>query len=347
MSDYRAEEIALFGDSNAETDSDASTLPLNGITTADHMTTQQLRRRYFPNSNATSPMPPLLPGDFQSEPTSNNQALVVLPLMSQRQMLRRGLMHDMMHDESVRAEAMARERIEHLVLDIVHSPVPSAASPMQPLLPGDSQSEPVGPNPAGAVETPATRPATEDFLETAEMAHEDWLRGGVFQQRPLEDETSHELSRSMILLHYSQSRSRRYRDAASVMEQDDPDSVWLHQRADVEHQLAERVEQVRRRARDRSFAVAEAYLQSQGNPCPCLIYHHTKPPSVISTILEVTSTIIHNPLHLSPSNLRQLQWYSSMVDSIVSTYAYGVGQWIVLIHPSPSKSDLPDPSRPD
>ena len=56
---------------------------------------------------------------------------------------------------------------------------------------------------------------------------------------------------------------------------------------------------------------------------------------------------IHNPLHLSPSKLRQLQWYSSMVDATVSKYAYGVGRWIVLILPSQSKSDLPDPSRPD
>lgn len=285
MSEYndsRAEEIALFGDSGAETDSDASTLPLNGITTADHMSTRQLHRSYPPNSPATPPMPPLLPGDFQSEPTSNNQALVVLPLMSVHQMRQRG--------ESAHAEAMAQERYEQLVLDILQSPLPSA--------------EEVRPNPAGFVETPATRPAAELFLAEAETAHQEWLRGGVFQQRLL-DATSHELRLSMLLLHYSQSRSRMYRDAASVMQQDDLDSLSLLQLADREDQFAERFEQVRRRARDKSFAVAEAHLQSKGNPCPCLMYHHTKPPSFISTILEVFRSYIHNPLHLSPSNLRR------------------------------------------
>jgi hypothetical protein len=300
--DTRDEEIALFGDSNADTDSDASTLPLNGITTPDHMRTQQLHRRYFPNSNATSPAPmraatspTLLPGDLQSEPTSNNQALVVLPLMSQRQMRQR-MGRDTAPDESAHAEAMAQERYEQLVLDILQGAVPSA--------------EEETPNPAGVVEqrspsplTSITRPAAEEFLARAEMAHEDWLRGGVVQQRLLEDRTSQaELSMSMHLLHFSQSRSRMYRNAASVMRQDDPDSVSLRQRADMEDQFAERVEQVRRRARDKSFAVAEAHLQSKGNPCPCLIYHHTKPPSVISTILEVTSTTHSTYLHPTSDN---------------------------------------------
>lgn len=284
-SDSRAEEIALFGDSNAETDSDASTLSLNGITAAyaDHMRTQQVHQSYSPNSHATPPIPPLLPGDFQSEPTSNNQALVVLPLMSVHQMRQRG--------ESAHAEAMAQERNEQLVFDILQGPLPSAQE--------------VRPNPAGFVETPATRTAAELFLAEVETAHQEWLRGGVFQQPVLDDGTWHEWRLSMLLLHYSQSRSRRYRDAASVMEQDDLDSLNLLQLADVEDQFAERFEQVRRRARDKSFAVAEAHLQSKGNPCPCLMYHHTKPPSVISTILEVFRSYIHNPLHLSPSNLRR------------------------------------------
>ena len=284
--DTRDEEIALFGDSNVDTDSDASTLPLNGITSPDHMRTQQLHRRYFPNSNATSPTPvraatspTLLPGDFQSEPTSNNQALVVLPLMSQRQMRQR-MGPGTAPDESAHAEAMAQERYEQIVLDILQGAVPSP-SPL----------------------TLITRPAAEEFLARAEVAHEDWLRGGVVQQRLVEDSTSQdELSISMLLLHFSQSRSRMYRDAASVMGLDDPDSVDLRQRADMEDQFAERVDQVRRRARDKSFAVAEAHLQSTGNACPCLIYHHTKPPSVISTILEVTSTTHSTYLHPTSDN---------------------------------------------
>jgi hypothetical protein len=66
-----------------------------------------------------------------------------------------------------------------------------------------------------------------------------------------------------------------YRDAASVMGQDDGDAMTLRGRADVEDRLAERALQVWRRDRKKSFGVAEAHLQSKGNPCPCLIYHHT------------------------------------------------------------------------
>ena len=280
--DTRAEEIALFGDSNEDTDSNASTLPLNGITTPDHMTTQQLHRRYFPNSNATSPIPmcaapspTMLPGDLQWEPA------VVLPLMSQRQMLQR-MVRDTAPDESAHAETMAQERFEQRVLDILQSEeTPNPAGVVEQRRQIQQELRTIG-NPIPV--TPITRPAAEEFLATAEMAHEDWLQGGVVHRH---FGASGDSSIFHFLHHFSCSRTTRYRDAASVMSQDDPDSVSLRQMADMEDEFVARVDRVRHRARDRSFAMAEAYLQSKGNPCPYLIYHHTKPPSVISTILEV------------------------------------------------------------
>ena len=282
--DTRAEEISLFGDSNEwETDSNASTLPLNGITTADHMTTQQLHRRYFPNSNATSPIPmrvapspTMLPGDLQPEP------VVVLPLMSQRQMRQR-MVSDTAPDEAALAESMAQERFEQRVLEIIQSEeTPNPAGEKRRQI--QQELSTIG-NPIPV--TPVTRPAAEEFLARAEMAHEDWLQGGVVHQQFFENGASGDSSIFHFLLHYSRSRTTRYRDAASVMSQDDPDSATLRQMAAMEDEFVARVDRVRHRARDRSFEMAEAYLRSKGNPCPYLIYHHTKPPSVISTILEV------------------------------------------------------------
>ena len=283
--DTRAEEIALFGDSNEDTDSNASTLPLNGITTPDHMTTQQLHRRYFPNSNATSPIPmrgapspTMLPGDLQSEP------VVVLPLMSQRQMLQR-MVRDTAPDESADAEAMAQERFEQRVLEILQSEeTPNPAGVVEQRRQIQQELRAIG-NPIPV--TPTTRPAAEEFLARAEMAHEDWLSGGGVHRHFFGNGASGDSSIFHFLLHFSRSRMTRYRDTASVMSQDDPDSVSLRQMADMENEFVARVDRARHRARERSFAQAEAYLQSKGNPCPYLIYHHTKPPSVISTILEV------------------------------------------------------------
>ena len=261
--------------SPTDTDSNASTLILNGITTPDHMLTQQLNQRFLHqrctialhqrcanianDSNATSPMLPL------SEPTSNNEALVVLPI--------RDSAPDQRALSAARAtaysEAMAREPGEQLVIEMLEIAAPSPEAETR--------------NPAGVVEqrspdqlTPLGRPAVEMMLARAEMANEDWLGDEVLQQRPLEVGTSQaDLCMFMHLQYLSQSRSRMYRDAASVMGQDDEDAMTLRGRADLEDRLAERALQVWRRAREISFEVAEAHLQSKGNPCPCLIYHHT------------------------------------------------------------------------